>query len=294
MVKMVLQITRYLLIFTFICKGAVMNGQSRNTIDDFKKKIDYDSIVKAVDGNKSIVFQNVHPENWSIISSLGQKPAVDEVTVRESGISREWIYKQNEAMLIIEMFISATNHKVAMNRLLNDASATTMLVIPFKKCPYNLGDINVSIIDEDFYRILWTHYNVYYSVKYTGKGLDVEKLCREIQNDSTHFIVNDIEKYRPQFKEVIISSNQIKKDEMVSIQILPAYGEAFKDQKKNSNINLSLTKNWKADLLDLVDYTDFSFKFRGIAEGTETITFILADLDALVCSKHEVTITVSK
>lgn len=90
----------------------------------------------------------------------------------------------------------------------------------------------------------------------------------------------------------MISNEHIKKGDTVFIKIMPAHGEAFTGQKKNSNVNIALEKTWTADKLDLVDYTDFSFKFKGIAEGTETITFILADLDALTCSKREVTISV--
>ena len=108
------------------------------------------------------------------------------------------------------------------------------------------------------------------------------------------FVVNDVERYRPQFREVLVSSNTVKKGDTVSIRIVPAYGEAFGGTKKNSNENFRLEKNWEAEVLDLIDYTDFSFRFKGISGGTETITFILADMDALVSNKKTVAVTVTE
>lgn len=285
-----------------------MNNQYDNPVEEFKQRIKFDLTLQSIDENKSIVFREMIPESWKTLKGYNDKMTMNEVSISKKGISKLLAFKHENEMLVIEIFVASVSSKIAQERLLDDATATTMRVIPFKKCPYNLGDINVSIIRDGFHRILWTHYNVYYSVKYTGNNLDIEKLCRELQNDSTHFIVNDIDRYRPRFKEVIVSidlyrprfeeaivpSNHMNKGDTVSITIVPAYGKAFTGQKKNSNVNISLEKIWNADILDLVDYTDFSFEFKGIAEGTETITFILADLDALVCSKHEVTITVTE
>ena len=260
----------------------------------FKFDINYDSISQMVDSNKSIVFQSISLKNWAVIKTFNQQQVSNETTIYDNGISKQWVYKHDEELLIIEVFASTTDHKLAMEWLLNEATATTMRTIPFSLCPYRLGDLNVSILRDNFCRILWTYYNVFYSVKYTGNNLDIKMLCQEIQNDSNKLFVTDIEKYRPRFKEVIISSDHIKKGDTVSIKIIPSYGEAFIGQKKNSHVNISLEKIWSAEKLDLIDYTDFSFKFKGIAEGSETITFILADLDALTCAKHEVTITVSE
>lgn len=77
----------------------------------------------------------------------------------------------------------------------------------------------------------------------------------------------------------------------MTVYIVPAYGKAFYNQNKQP-LDLRLESTWSGNILRLVKESRFFFRFKGIAEGTETITFILADLDALTCSKHDVTITV--
>ncbi len=289
------RIITFLVIFVFILKGVVMGDKLLSEANEFKKKISFNEAYNTVDNSKAVVFAKFNLEKLNSVQKFKSKnPISDEVNLRNNGILKEMIFATGQDTLYIEIFISNTNHELAMERLLNQVIFTTFPKILYEKCPYNLGDLNISIINNDSFHIKWTYFNVYFEVNYMGTEVDVEQFCRELQQYTEDFVVNNINQYRPQFKEVIISSDHIKKGDTVSIKIIPSYGEAFTGQKKNSHVNISLEKIWSAEKLDLIDYTDFSFKFKGIAEGTETITFILADLDALTCAKHEVTITVSE
>jgi hypothetical protein len=284
-----------IIMLLFLTKENAMNENTKRRIDQFKTKIGYDSIAVKVDNSQAVVCRDFDPQKGDFLPELKSNfPLKEDIHIYDDGIEKEMRFDTGDNILYVKMFISSFGYKIAMEQLLNDALSTTLMVIPYETCPYDLGDINISLSGKDSYHIKWTFYNIYFSVAYSGKKVNVEQFCRNLQKYAESCVITDIERYRPRFDEVVVSSSAIKPGEELTIFIVPEYGKAFKDRKKGQPSSLRLEKIWTGNVLSLEKETDFFFRFKGIEEGTETITFILADTDALICAKHAVTITVSK
>lgn len=284
-------------IFVFIAKDGLMSEKLMTEVEEFKKNVGFDLVCKSVDNSKSVVYWKKFDimKFKSLQSLISTAKVVNEINIRQTVILKEIEFNTEKDQLSLEIFIFNENNNIEpLEKLLNKVSFTTMTKIMYEKCPYNLGNLNVWMISNKIYYIKWTYYNIYFSVAYSGNSINIEQFCRELQQYTEAFVVSDIERYRPRFDEIIVSSKVIKVGEEVTVYVVPAYGRAFGDKKVDNKSNFHLEALWEGKVLSLEKEAPFFFRFKGITEGEETINLILADLDALVCSKHSVIIKVTR
>jgi hypothetical protein len=267
-----------------------MDENMKQMIDEYKKQIDFDNISKSIDTKKTIVFQNINSYEWD----LYPKKVQEKYGIFEEEMLKEWMFEMDKGNLQVQIFESFKGHEIAMNRLLNLAVSTTMNKSPYGKCPYNLGDINVFYTTEKLSRIMWTYYNVFFYVSYSGKDLDLEKLCRKLQEFCRNSVVDDSEGYKPKFKEIKISSKIIKIGEITSIQFVPEYGDKFQKNGKKDKGNFTVKEIRNSDNLKLIRESDMFLEYQGINSGIEKLKLILADMDSFTASIYNIEIEVTR
>jgi hypothetical protein len=167
-----------------------------------------------------------------------------------------------------------------------------MSFIPYKKCLYELGDIGITDISGK--NIMWTYHNVFFNISQEGDNIDLKGLSKQIQEYSKKIVVNNIDDNKPEIKDIIISNKKIKIGDGIEIHIIPEMGEMYKNQDDKNIHEFMMDCRMNGDKLSKISNSDLNYKFLGVKEGREKITFILGDKYCLLCSKYEIELEVTK
>lgn len=118
-----------------------------------------------------------------------------------SGASRKYVLRHGERREEAEIFVAANGFRGAVERLVELATTTTMVMPPYERAgePERLGEISVRSLDPERDTFIWTFHNVCLKVATRTGGADTRRLARRLQDFvEAHLVGADaVERQRP-------------------------------------------------------------------------------------------------
>lgn len=250
----------------------------------FKSLIGFEQTPRIGDSDKGVVLDWPSPREWGQLKEGAWQIEGDTIRIHKGAVDRNWNLSMDEESISIEVFVSSAGPDLARQHLLEIASNTTMMEIPFTKGPEDLGHLAIQEIDPQPQYFVWTFYNLCFKIMQDNNTTDVLNLARWIQKHVDGYVKDNISQYRPKITKVELSSKQISVGETVTVQVQPA---ATEDTER-----LLVELANASDHLDCTLQEDLSLCFEGLKPGKAEIHLILADKKNLLSTSAVVSVEV--
>jgi len=134
--------------------------------------------------------------------------------------ARAWTLEKGDATLEIEFIVSTIGDQGARDQLLEVATRTMMMEIPYGPGPSDLGDIAIATAeDEDSHSLAWAFHNVCVTVS-REEGPDLLPLAREVHAFLRDQPIVTLAQRMPPIHDLEASSSRISIGESVEARIL--------------------------------------------------------------------------
>ena len=253
-----------------------MTARDQERIDKFKALIRYDEKLPADDPDRGVVLSWPDPRNWQI--------AADTTIVNRDTVLRKWDLVRGDQALTATMFVSSAGPGPAAQYLLEVASNTMMLEIPYKPGPEGLGDLAVEHANPNIQDLIWVFRNVCVRIEERDRILDASAVARWLQKEMEGQVVAKVSEHRPQIEEVRVSSQRVRVGETFTVEVAPAAGEVPKQ--------LLVELEQEGDALDLVAENGLTLQLAGQKVGRAGAQVVVADAETLLCTTRSIRVDV--
>ena len=250
--------------------NSIMNEWQNSQIQSFKQEIGYEKALQSISPDSGIMM------DWPESTQLSELELAedwqmrgDSVYLRAGGASREWVLENSEQEIAIRVFVSSTGPETAWRRLLDIASNTMMVDIPFQKSRKKLGDLAVVSKGERVNAVLWVYSNVCIYIERNDSDFDILSLAGALQSIMERHLITPLREHLPKIKRIELSSPQVKLGQPVFITIVP---EPDSEPKR-----LMIDFDMSGNSLGAVSQDDLVLEFVAEEPGDSTVTIGIVD-----------------
>jgi hypothetical protein len=263
-----------------------MNSFMTNRIEEFKKRINFQEISKLQSQTEGIVIKWDFPlqwqpfsnQNWEIVNNS------NSLSIDKDFVLKEWVLRQGEKTLVVEVGVSSAGTELAQQHLLNVAVNTTMMEIPYRKGPIELGDISIINTGEMIRNVVWVFKNVCFRISDLDNSIDVLAFARWLQLLAKQHIVKNISDYKPKIENIKASAQRIQVDETLTIEV------NFSAEVNPENMYIEMEQdNYAADL---IAEEGTMMTFLGEQPGISIIHIMVVDKVTLLSYSAKVQVVV--
>ena len=253
--------------------NSIMNEWLNSQIQSFKQEIGYEQALQSISPDSGIMIDWPEPGKFPELAEDWQLRG-DSVYLRQGGASREWVLEKGEQEIAISVFVSSTGPETAWLHLLDIASNTMMVNIPFQKSRENLGDLAVVSRGERVNAVLWVYSNVCISIERNDSDFDILSLAGALQSVMERHLITPLREHLPKIKRIELSSPQVKLGQPVFMTIVPEYDS---DPKR-----LIIDYDMSGNSLGAVSQDDLVLEFVAEEPGDSTVTIGIVDRNNLL------------
>jgi len=201
-----------------------MNAQG-DPIEKFKTEIGFDTITEAGGEDSGVAVAWPKPDTCPALSGKGWVLESFDVEPRDKGAEGEWILKKSDETILLRIFVSGMGVGPARQKLLDIASTTMMMDIPFKKSPKQIGTLSVTLpgAKDGFY--VWIFRNTCFYVRGIDTVADVETFAEWVQSIAASGVVDDLNGHLPPVKSVAVDPPVVHVGEGFSVKAVLDAGE---------------------------------------------------------------------
>lgn len=245
-------------------------------IQKFKKEIGFNELKNKRSTNTGVVVEWPSPDTCPILSNKGWNIESDDVEPLNEGIEGEWILKKGDETILLRIFVSCTGIEHAHQRLIEIASATTMMTIPFKKCLRPIGTLSVYISAAENQTYIWIFNNVCFYVRGIDTGADIEAFANWIQSFAQKGAVEDLNSQKPQIDSIHVNPQSIYVNDIFSVRVDLA------EVNQEKTIHYLYDFNFDEQILELTDDDLNKATFKAMISGDTNISVHVADRKTLL------------
>ena len=194
-----------------------MNAEG-DPIHKFKAQIGFDRIVEAGGPNSGVVVEWPKPDTCPTLAGTGWSLESVDVEPRDSGAEGEWILKKGNETILLRIFVSCMGPAPARQQLIDIATATMMMEIPFKKSAHPIGTLSVTVPGAEDGIYIWIFRNICFYARGIDTNADIEAFAGWIQLIAESGVVEDLHSHLPRIKSVKIDPPVVNVDGAFSVQ----------------------------------------------------------------------------
>lgn len=250
----------------------------------FKSLIGYEQASRIGDLEKGVVLDWPSAREWGQLKEGAWQIEGDTIRIHKGTVDRNWVLSMGEENISIEVFVSSAGPDLARQHLLEIASNTTMMEIPFIKGPEDLGHLAIQEIDPQPQYFVWIFHNICFKIMQDNNTIDVLSLARWIQKYADGHVKDNISQYKPKIANIELSSKQISVGEILTVKVQPATSEHL------DRLLVELADT--SDFLDCTLQEGLSLNFEGLEPGLAEIHLVMADTKNLLSTSVVVPIEV--
>ncbi len=237
----------------------------------------------VADWSNSSVWPVFKGSDWQIDKS----PSIYK---NSTGTSQEWYHRKGKETLEIEIMVSSTGNKAAFDRLIEHASNTTMMEIPYNKAT-GLGDLYINFVHVHNRTHIWIYRNICFMIDHTfegvkNPGLDSNILAKEIQKYAEEHLVTNIPAYYPKIVRAEISQPKIHVGDSFRATLIMADKTSMDNYVIESRISGNLG-NMSREGVPVN-----AKAVKAVEPGTGEVTFSVIDKKTLLSAQKTVTFKV--
>lgn len=249
----------------------------------FKERIGYQELLARLDPQQGVVAE------WPDLARLVDLPddweeVYDGVVFETGGAKRDWSYRRGEEELNVDLYVSSTGPEPALRRLVDIATNTMMMDIPYQPRSGLVGDLALTLGDGVPGWIAWVFANLCVRVETTNSDLDVFELAQAIQAFADRHVVPEVALHLPRVLGVAVVPTKPRVGERVTVRVVPAPDSDFSRFEAEFDIEgTSLSATAQDGLI---------FAFEAVAPGPTTLTVGVVDRETLLTDGRTSTIEV--
>lgn len=263
-------------------------NESRNPILEFKKEIGFDHIIETGGANSGVIVDWFKPATWDFFVDKNWKLEDTDFYHWRSGAEGNWIFEKGHETIELEIFVSSLGIEPARQKLIDIASATTMLEIPYKKSARPIGTLSVNTPGDQGGIYIWVFRNICFRLDGRETNENIEVFARGIQTIAEKGEVKDLASHFPQIESVEVYPPAAKVDSTFSVRTILDAGIDF-------DINrYSFEFRYDEENLALEYDEGNAATFTALRAGTAKITVHVVDRNTLLSNWQTAIIKVEK
>jgi hypothetical protein len=233
--------------------ASVSSSPVHPDLENFKKRIRYEAVPGA-DAPSGVAL------DWSLLPGVlaqatrGMTLEISSTSVVEGGLGRAaWIWKGPANDLAVTVHVSGIGPRRAREKLLESASATMMVTIPYEAGPKGLGDLSIRNLGATLWHVFWVFQNVLVELDSEGGRTPIEPVARTIESLMESHIVERLSVHLPALIGFEASRSRVSVGQSMILHV------------RSSTPGESL-------LLDSREVDGHHFRFDGVAGLDQTYT----------------------
>ena len=266
-------------------RGPVMKTNTR--VDEFKSRVGFSAIPMSPDTDRAVRLAWPNPAQIAPLAGGGWNTRAEITSPTEPGeATRKWVLQKGEATVSIEVFVSSAGSARARERLVELASATMTVEIPYVPAAQPMGDLAVMIRNRSVQDLIWAYRNVCGHVRIDGTAPDGVAIQRALQTQMEGHLVDRLAEHVPPVERAALSRTSVKVGETVRVEL------GFAQGQDPGALLIEYTEAVPGGMLSLRSDDGSSAEFEALAVGRATIRVAIVDRKTLLSTWKELAVEI--
>ncbi len=271
-----------------VCGSIGWSDDMKDTqrVREFKERIEFDNAGAAERSGRGVVAP--WPDCLALLSLEGKGWGCESDRVSllagPGVVTRHCLLAKGQNKIELEIFVSSVGSGAAREHLLEIASRTMTVEIPYVLDSPGVGSRMVRHANSEVQDVIWFYYNLCGRIYVVEGAADVAPFAVQVQRMAEKHLVEQPLNQAPKIRQVSLSSKKIRVGELVRVEVGLETGT---DPK-----NLLFQLLEEAGSLSLEEEGTTSWSFRGETPGLAEIQVRVADRRTLLSASSPVKVEV--
>ena len=181
-------------------------------------------------------------------------------------------------MIIVTVFVSCQGPEPARQFLLDTATQTTRMDIPYAKGPAGLGTLSVINSAAGAPSLIWCYRNVCFHVRGIDTQANVRDLATWLQSQAEAKVVDQVAQHLPAPQAINVSSRKSPVGAAVDLEVVPPAPDPDRYL-----LHLAYDKQ----MVDITSVNGLKLTLSGLRPGRTSITMCLFDRATVLSSEQK-------
>ena len=266
-------------------RGPAMTSNTR--VDEFKGRVGFSAIPTAPDADRAVRLAWPNPAEIAPLAGAGWNTRADITSLAEPGeATRKWVLQKGAMTVSVEVFVSSAGPARARERLVELASATMTVEIPYVRAAQPVGELAVMIRNPRVQDLIWAYRNVCGHVRIDGTAPDGVAIQRALQAQMEGHLVDRVADQVPRLERAALSKSSLKVGETVRVELALAKGQ------DPGALRIEFTEVDAAGKLTLKSDDGTSAEFEALEAGRTIIRVAIVDRATLLSTWKDLAVEV--